>query len=65
MSELSNKAEKAKLMAHQIEVLIRASNDPDSPEDGSELTNLAFYKAIELRKYLEDLMIEIKSEGKP
>lgn len=37
---------------------------PDSPEDGAELTNLAFYKAIELRKYLEDLMIEIKSEGK-
>ncbi|EKN4075482.1 hypothetical protein ACMVCI_003537 [Yersinia enterocolitica] len=51
-------------MAYQIEVLMRASDMPDSPEDGAELTNLAFYKAIELRKYLEDLMIEIKSEGK-
>ncbi|WP_145533603.1 hypothetical protein [Yersinia alsatica] len=64
MSTLLSKTEKAKVMAYQIEVLMRASDMPDSPEDGAELTNLAFYKAIELRKYLEDLMIEIKSEGK-
>ncbi|WP_145538739.1 hypothetical protein [Yersinia alsatica] len=64
MSTLLSKTEKAKVMAYQIEVLMRASNDPDSPEDEAVLTHLAFYKAIELRKYLEDLMIEIKSEGK-
>ncbi|HHG9959548.1 TPA: hypothetical protein ACPZLH_000666 [Yersinia enterocolitica] len=64
MSALSSKTEKAKVMAYQIEVLMRASDQPDSPEDGAELTHLAFYKAIELRKYLEDLMIEVKSEGK-
>ncbi|HDL6960490.1 TPA: hypothetical protein PXM37_004125 [Yersinia enterocolitica] len=64
MSALLSKAEKAKAMAYQIEVLMRASDMPDSPEDGAELTNLAFYKAIELRKYLEDLMIEIRLEGK-
>lgn len=64
MISLLSRTEKAKVMAYQIEVLMRASDMPDSPEDGAELTNLAFYKAIELRKYLEDLMIEIKSEGK-
>ncbi|EPN0732108.1 TPA: hypothetical protein ACVBYD_000763 [Yersinia enterocolitica] len=64
MSALLSKAEKAKVMAYQIEVLMRASDQPDTQEDGAELTNLAFYKAIELRKYLEYLMIEIKSEAK-
>ncbi|OVZ98288.1 hypothetical protein CBW53_05020 [Yersinia frederiksenii] len=64
MSVLLSKTEKAKQMAFQIEVLLRAGDQPDSSEDGAELINLAFYKAIELRKYIEDLMIEVKSEGK-
>lgn len=51
-------------MAYQGEVLLRASFDGDSTEDELELSNLAFSKLIELRKYLEDLMIEIKSEDK-
>ncbi|HDL7750588.1 TPA: hypothetical protein PXP51_002979 [Yersinia enterocolitica] len=64
MSNLKTKIEKAKIMAYQGEVLLRASFDGDSTEDELELSNLAFSKLIELRKYLEDLMIEIKSEDK-
>ncbi|CNK57871.1 hypothetical protein WFP00_03595 [Yersinia enterocolitica] len=64
MSALLSKVEKAKIMTYQAEVLLRASFDGDSEEDERELSNLAFSKLIELRKYLEDLMIEIKSEGK-
>ncbi|WP_145525714.1 hypothetical protein [Yersinia rohdei] len=64
MSVLLSKTEKAKVMVFQIEVLLRAGDQPDSLEDGAELINLAYYKAMELRKYLEDLMIEVKSEGK-
>ncbi|CNE05646.1 Uncharacterised protein [Yersinia pseudotuberculosis] len=52
-------------MAYQGEVLLRASFDGDSEEDEFELSNLAFCKLIELRKYLEDLMVEVKSEAKP
>ncbi|ATM85053.1 hypothetical protein [Yersinia frederiksenii] len=63
MSALLSNTEKAKQMAFQVEVLLRAGDQPDSLEDGAELINLAYYKAIELRKYLEDLMIEVKSEG--
>ncbi|HDL6602201.1 TPA: hypothetical protein ACY4ZU_004171 [Yersinia enterocolitica] len=45
MSALLSKAEKAKVMAYQIEVLMRASDQPDTPEDGAELTNLAFLQS--------------------
>ncbi|MHA3261002.1 MULTISPECIES: hypothetical protein [Yersinia pseudotuberculosis complex] len=65
MSSLKTKIENAKIMAYQGEVLLRASFDGDSEEDEFELSNLAFCKLIELRKYLEDLMVEVKSEAKP
>lgn len=64
MSALLSKVEKAKVMAYQGGVLLRASFDGDSEEDERELSNLAFSKLIEIRKYLEDLMVEIKSEAK-
>ncbi|HDM8409507.1 TPA: hypothetical protein ACSAFW_004353 [Yersinia enterocolitica] len=64
MSALLSKVEKAKVMAYRGEVLLRASFDGDSEEDERELSNLAFSKLIEIRKYLEDLMVEIKSEAK-
>ncbi|CNJ11121.1 TPA: hypothetical protein U5E25_000903 [Yersinia enterocolitica] len=58
MASLKSKIEKAKLMAYQGEVLLRASLDPDSKEDGEELSNLAFYKIIETREYLSELLNE-------
>ncbi|EOI6866522.1 TPA: hypothetical protein PXR45_002028 [Yersinia enterocolitica] len=58
MANLKLKIEKAKILAYQGEVLLRASFDPDTSEDGNELSNLAFCKIIELREYLSDLMSE-------
>lgn len=63
MRNLINEIEKAKIMAKQSEVLLRASFDPDSEEDGCVLSNLAFYQIIELHTYLDKLLNTV--EAKP
>ncbi|HDL7382181.1 TPA: hypothetical protein PXO00_004090 [Yersinia enterocolitica] len=62
MSNLTSEIEKAKIMAKQSEVLLRASYDPDSNEDGDVLCYLAFTQIIELHTYLAKLLDTAKAK---
>ncbi|HEG0620375.1 TPA: hypothetical protein SB604_001777 [Yersinia enterocolitica] len=62
MSNLTSEIEKAKIMAKQSEVLLRASYDPDSKEDGDVLSYLAFTQIIELHTYLAKLFNTAKAK---
>ncbi|EPZ8124482.1 hypothetical protein ACXV6R_002325 [Yersinia enterocolitica] len=62
MSNLTSEIEKAKIMAKQSEVLLRASYDPDSKEDGDVLSYLAFTQIIELQTYLAKLFNTAKAK---
>ncbi|EKN6263079.1 hypothetical protein DVP94_21300 [Yersinia enterocolitica] len=63
MSNLISEIEKAKIMARESEVLLRASMEPDSEEDGEVLSYLAFSKIIELHAYLARLLNTVEAKS--
>lgn len=63
MSNLISEIEKAKIMAKKSEVLLRATLEPDSEEDGNVLSYLAFTQIIELHTYPTGLLNTVEAKS--
>ncbi|MGP2470325.1 hypothetical protein V1956_17310 [Yersinia sp. 2540 StPb PI] len=63
MSNLISEIDKAKIMARNSEVLLRAALEPDSEDDGDVLYYLAFTQIIELHAYLAGLLNTIGAKS--